>query len=149
MFRKSLIGLMIVAAAGCMPAPPAPPAPRTAMPVSASFGKTWDAVIDLFATRNIAIKTVNRSSGLIVAEPQTVSSADESLADCGQNIYHQQFRPSEAFWNVLVRGDSVSSTVRASVRFVSATSIAKECSSKGTWESDLERQVKTAAEAKR
>jgi hypothetical protein len=149
MLRKLLIGIVLCALAACMPAPPAPPAPRTAMSVNASFGKTWDSVIELFATRNIGIKTVDRSSGLIVAEVQRVVSQDASLADCGQNLYHQSFSPDLAYWNVLVRGDSTSSTVRANVRFTSSSSIAKECSSKGAWEFDLEQAVKAAAEAKR
>jgi hypothetical protein len=46
-----------------------PPVVREQTAVAASFGRTWDAVIDHFAERNISIRTMERSSGFIAAEP--------------------------------------------------------------------------------
>lgn len=95
--------------AGCSQ-PPAPPAPRSGTEVNGSFGKTWDAVIDFFSSKNIQIKTVDRASGLIVAEPATVASNDApGLADCG-TIMGAPIRATAATWNVLVRGDSTRAT---------------------------------------
>jgi hypothetical protein len=128
------------------------------MEVVAPFGKTWDATIDMFATRTIQIKTLDRSSGLIVAEPQTVSEYSD-FADCGSFMY-APIKPSAATWNVLVRGDSSKSTVRATVRFVSvranpmalsakAEPVTVDCSSNGSWETQFERAIKETAEKKK
>lgn len=151
---KSLGLCALIAVLGCASTPPAPPVPRTAVDVNASFGKTWDAVIDVFAARNISIKTLDRASGLIVAERQAVAPDEaRSLADCG-TAFGVQVRAEAAFWNVLVRGDSTHATVRATVRFTEGgegsriTSRETECSSRGGWESALEGRVKAAAEGK-
>jgi len=133
---------------GCATLPPAPPAPHTAVAVNAPFGKTWDAVIDVFAARNIAIKTLDRSSGLIVAEPQTVAASDaRDLADCGTAL-GIPLRADAATWNILVRGDSTHATVRATVRFIQSGTVVHDCSSRGVWETALETSVKDAAEGK-
>src|SRR5690242_4566928 len=108
--RRSVVALVLLAA--CQMTPPAPPAPRSGMEVSASFGKTWSAVIDVFAERNIPIKTIDRASGLVVAEPQGVPTRTDGLADCG-TIIGRPIYPDHATWNVLVRGDSARSTVKA------------------------------------
>ena len=138
----------VVLIAGCTPTMPAPPAPRTATPVSASFGKTWNAVVDQFAEQNIPIKTIDRASGLIVADPQRVSSGS-GIADCGSNGM-SALDPDEATWNVLVRGDSTSSTVKATVRFVitGLYGVMRECSTTGQWESAFEHRVKDIAEGR-
>ena len=180
--------LLVLMLAACAQQPvytgPKPAPAHNGTPVAASFGKTWDAVIDIFASKNISIKTVDRSSGLIVAEPQTISNTDPtyglSIADCGDlsggtmayESLNGPILPTSAFWNVLVRGDSSTSTVRATVRFVGLLHIrrnpsfgevmqggaaaqvhesseTKECESKGKWEPDLEKSVKAAAEAKK
>ncbi|HKT07798.1 MAG TPA: hypothetical protein VJR24_07885 [Gemmatimonadaceae bacterium] len=58
--------------------------------------------------------------------------------------------PLDATYNIVVRGDSASSTVRVTVLWVSAefskpaTTI--DCSTTGRWESDLEGAVKAKAE---
>lgn len=156
MLRKLLAGL-IIGVGACSTTPPAPPVPRSAVPVNASFGRTWDAVIGLFADRNIPIKTVDRSSGLIVAEAQAISASawSDSLADCGATTLGAHYRATAASWNVLVRGDSTRSTVKATVRFVAgnpsfpSANAGVECSSRGNWELALEQRVKSAAEEKR
>ena len=133
--------------------------PRSGTEVNGSFGKTWDAVIDFFSSKNIQIKTVDRASGLIVAEPATVASNDApGLADCG-TIMGAPIRATAATWNVLVRGDSTRATVKATVRFTyggqsegglfQQSSPIKDCSSRAVWEKDFEAGVKAAAEAKK
>ncbi len=129
--------------------PPLPVEPRDATSVDASMGATWDAVIDLFATRNIPIRTIERVSGIIAADLLTVDSANGlKWADCGSRG-HRQIAPNTAIPNVLVRGDSTSSTVRTSVRW-SRRSLKEgdlECSSKYVWERALEDDVKERSEA--
>src|SRR5919202_1864412 len=81
--------------------PPAPPVPRAApTEVAASFGKTWDAVIDELTSRNIPIKTVDRSSGLIATDPLTVASDIGDVADCGSDILAIKLVPTDATYNV-------------------------------------------------
>lgn len=71
--RKAAGTAMVLILSGCIKTTgPGEPVPRSAMPVSASFGKTWDAVIDVFAVKNIPIRTLERVSGLIAAEPSNV-----------------------------------------------------------------------------
>lgn len=157
MLRK-IVPLIAIAATACgQYVPPAPPAPRTATAVGASFNKTWETVVDAFAEQNIQIKTIDKASGIIAAEPQTLTTiAADSLADCGHSstgtaMQDKMARSESATWNVLVRGDSARATVKATVRFGFVSLLngsAYECSSNGRWERGFEQRVKAAAEAK-
>ncbi len=60
-----------------------PPAPRAATRVGATMGATWDAVIDLFAARNIPIRSIERVSGIIVTDILSVGDDGPRWADCG------------------------------------------------------------------
>lgn len=150
-----LVSLAIIVSCGSY-VPPAPPTPRPSTRVAASFDKTWAAVVDLFSERNIQIKTIDKASGVIAAEPQSAPNlVSDSLADCGHSTTGRGYSPSNgpasAVWNVLVRGDSASSTVRATVRFSFLSRLngqTYECSSTGRWETAFEQSVKTNAEGK-
>jgi hypothetical protein len=129
--------------------PPPPAEPRDATSVSASIDETWDAVIDLFATRNIPIRTIERASGIIATEGLSVDSADGlKWADCGQ-VGPRLIPANNAIYNVLVRGDSANSSVRATVRWgrLSSEEGDVECTSTYVWEHGLERDVQERAEA--
>lgn len=127
--------------------PPAAPAPSQGTPVSASFGRTWDAVIDHFAHRTIPIRTIDRGSGLIATETMAVGADGPRWADCGRQGV-KSYEPRTANYNVLVRGDSARATVLETIRFAS-TDVQDnpiECSTRGIWEQELEAAVKGAAE---
>ena len=126
--------------------PPPTPTPREASQVSASMGETWDAVIDLFAMRNIPIRTIERASGLIGTDPLLVGDEGKHWADCGAR--NGQVRgPNQATYNVRVRGDSNQATVRATVLWTRVTQDQSvECTSTYVWERELESGVKTRAE---
>jgi hypothetical protein len=154
--RRSLrtAALFAVATAGCV-TPPAPPKPRDATTVAAPMGKTWDAVIDAFAARNIPIHNMERVSGFIATDVLNVDrETGLASADCGTLMGVK--RPAErATYNVLVRGDSLSATVRATVRWSTLPSVsggglgvqpAIECSSLGVWEKSFEDSVRARAE---
>ena len=149
-----LAGVIVAFCTACHVTLPPPPAPRTATPVAASFGKTWDALISVLADRKILIQTLNRSSGLIIADAQPIAGKTDSIADCGTTALGTSYRANAASWNVSVRGDSTQSTIKATVRFVAGdptrtlNTAAVECSSRDTWEIALERGVKSAAETK-
>jgi len=145
---------------GCVPSyvpPQVSPVPRVGTEVSASFGKTWDAVVDVFSARNIGIKTVDISSGLIVAENATVRPEDaKQWADCGtlpgaspKSIAVASLTASVARYNILVRGDSSRTIVKATVQFLAPSmkmwANTDECQSRGVWEQAVEEQISIRA----
>jgi hypothetical protein len=159
---RSLAALVFLGTNGCaFYGPPAAPAPRAAIPVAAPFAVTWDALIDVFAERHIQIRAVDRASGVLVAEPLLIRDASDSAADCGRGKFLTATpTATDAVWNILVRGDSSSSSVKATVRFsrvdrgsigtsahteVDATT---DCESRGIWEAALEKSVKASAETR-
>ncbi len=135
--------------AGCSsPAyqPPPRPTPREASHVIASMGQTWDAVIDVFATRNIPIRTIERASGLIVTDALGVGNEGTAYASCG-TLGGKVLAPDRATYNVLVRGDSSEATVRTTVLWSrSEEPDVTECASTYLWERTLETDVKARAE---
>lgn len=138
--------------AGCATAiPPATAIERVAAPVAAPFAKTWEASVDAFADKNIGVRTIDRSSGLIVADPVALPFLSRNprtplaLADCGRNEFGYYEQPANATYNVRVRGDSVRSTVLVTVRWTMMSSTV--CTSTGVWEREFEKLVKAKAES--
>jgi hypothetical protein len=118
--------------------------------VRASAGQTWDAVVDLFAARDIPIRTSERAFGFVATEDLPVGAEGRTWADCGiLNSVH--VGPEHAIYNVLVRGDSASSSVKATVRwsYMAAKSGMIECSTSHAWEEAFEAEVKAHAEGPR
>jgi hypothetical protein len=142
------LALALALCAACLQyTPPAPPPPSEATNVRASFGQTWDAVIDEFADRNIPIRTIERASGLVATEQLTVPLSAAGDADCGRVGTYPPRAPTHAIYNVLVRGDSVRSTVKVTMRWMyiaEKTSI--ECSTRRRWEQALEDTARLRAE---
>lgn len=151
------------------PVPPGAAVTHDVTPVTASFGRTWDAVIDVFAAKNIPIKAMERASGFISAEQasiplQTREEADYALtlADCG-SVGRIQLIPATATYNVVVRGDSARSTVNVSVKYLNygarapamagrgtntMSPMARECATRGVFEGETEAAIKQRAEAR-
>jgi hypothetical protein len=148
--RIAVAALILQQGGSCASAPPAAPAQRQPTQVSASFGKTWDAVIDYFAENTVSIRSMDRASGFVAAEPVT-SEISPELADCGSTL-GTPFTANAATYNVLVRGDRTTAKVKATIRFVRVTSgtygSTIDCSSTGRWESRLEDRVKAQAEGR-
>lgn len=152
MRTSPLILAALALATACVPTPPAPAAPRAPDPVHASFGKTWDAVIDVFAAHDISIETLDRASGLIVPAARSLAAADKqtalSYADCG-TAFRTALLPTSAHYNVVVRGDSAASTVLVRAFYTNGTGAAMtDCSSTGRFEDAMEEQIKARAEGK-
>jgi hypothetical protein len=148
MKRSKLV--FVVSMAACMPQAAAPPTPHSAMSVNASYGKTWDAVIDTFASNTIPIKTLERASGFVAAEVTSVGTGKSEWADCGKVGFGIPVYPDAAFYNVRVKGDSLRSTVQVTVSWHGVVGKkAKDCSTKGVWETDFETAVRERAEGKR
>lgn len=137
----------LVASLGCgYKAPTPPPSPRNATEVTASFGRTWDAVVDEFADRNIPIRTIERASGLVATELLTILHDARSEADCG-TFNGRALSPTHAIYNVVVRGDSARATVKATTRWVRVNKDASiTCETTHRWEGALEERIKGRAE---
>jgi hypothetical protein len=146
MMRRPLAFLLLCVACNSYQAP-LPPAPRDATLVSASAGLTWDAVVDLFAARNIPIRTIERASGFVATDELSVGAEGRKWADCGK-LNSVRLGPERAIYNVLVRGDSASSSVKATVRWTySAAKLGViECATSHAWEEGFEAEVKAHAE---
>jgi hypothetical protein len=111
------------------------------------MGATWDAVIDMFAARNIPIRTIERVSGIIATDQLSVGEEGQSWAVCGDGN-GTTLSPNFAIYNVLVRGDSAKSRVMATVRWtLGSASSDVECASTRVWERELESAVKARAES--
>lgn len=137
--------------------PPAPVAPRTSTAISASFGRTWDAAIEAFASRGISIETLNRASGLIVPAGRAYAPLDDppygksKYADCGSKAMGMTVRPASVKYNVVVRGDSTRSSVQVRAFYLPDAAFAdgRSCESRGLFESDAEASIKAKAEQPR
>jgi hypothetical protein len=145
MSRAWPLGSAFLVLLSCTPAAP-PPAP-TASPINASFNQSWNAVIDVLAEYNIPVKTLDRSSGFVAAEVSALSIADLSeFSTCGGilDLMINKERYGIATYNILVRGDSSTSSVKTTARFVHG---ATTCGTKNVLESRVQEAVKTRAEA--
>jgi len=139
------VGAAIALCSAACAVAPAPAPQRAATPINASAGKTWDAVVDIFAERNIPIRNMERASGFIATEPMDVGLQDgEKWADCGGDIA-VRFGATRAAYNVLVRGDSTNATVRVTVLW-SRPNATNGCTTRGVWEPEFEALVKSRAE---
>ena len=123
--------------------------PAAATSVAAPFAKTWDVLIDEFATENIPIKTVDRASGIVASEMIRVAQVPHRIADCGREPVIGDLQPTNVSYNVLVRGDSGAASVRVNARWVhvdGATSI--DCATTGIWETAMQQRIRDRAEGR-
>jgi len=124
--------------------------PRDATPVNASAGRAWDAVVDVFAARQIPISTLERASGFMGTDQLEVRGNEaRRWADCGKFL-GLVFEARRATYNVFVRGDSTASTVMVTVRWVEGFAAddppEHECKTRNVLESELEAGIKLRAE---
>lgn len=164
---------IVAGLSGCFKyTPPSMRPIRSPSVIAAPFDSTWGAVISWFAERNIPIRTIEKASGIVVAEPsqfdirnreaildakgkqrRETSGAGQLMfgpplyADCGQIAGLPPIDPSSAVFNVRVTGDAKSSTFQVNVRFAGTQfsdpkSAAAQCVSTGRWESEIEAFVR-------
>lgn len=140
--------LATLALVGCATTPAAVAPVRAPTEVSASFGRAWDAVVDVFASRNIPIQNMDRSSGFISTPELAVDrAAGKAWADCG-TIMGMGIPPDRANYNVRVRGDSTRSSVQVTVFWKMEPAAATTCTSRGVWEGGAETDIKARAESR-
>lgn len=123
--------------------PPANLSTRSATAVAAPYDSTWATVVSYFADHNIAIRTIEKASGIIVADAaradllpnrawkldslgNTISVGGHPIpgpgvyADCGTYM-DAPIDPQSGAFNVRVLGDARQSTVRVNVRYLAAS----------------------------
>jgi uncharacterized lipoprotein len=147
--RRRLVLAMLPLAAACVPSYRGAPAtpPRSITDVQSSFGRAWDATIDVFGERNIPIKQLERASGFISTDPIALTREDQRAARGWASCSHG-VAPDEAVYNVIVRGDSTQSTVKVTVKWQRSRSrqLSEPCTSNRTWELCAEDDIKARAE---
>ena len=118
--------------------------------MAASFAKTWDAVIDVFAERNIPLRTLDRSSGF-AATDELGADGSARWADCGSDAIHGDVGPRHAIWNVRLKGDSAAALILVTARWwmfrgkgTNGTRI--DCVTTGAWERDAESAIRDRAQ---
>jgi hypothetical protein len=141
---------VILLISGCaQPRPPAPSPVREETVVNAGFAGTWDATIDHFAEDNIPISTIDRASGFIATTRLAVDRGTAAMAsDCGSGqglAAGIRVVATQAIYNVLVRGDEESSTVRVTASW-SNPEASWACTTTGVWETEMEGAIKRRAE---
>ena len=136
---------------------------RDAVEVTSSFGRAWDAVIDVFAEANKPIRTMERASGFIAAELATIpvyTSAQRtfahSLADCGYRgrlSTYRRRRSTTSWYGVTARTPRFKLTVRylsqngaTTTAPATATGTTVDCSTLGVLENMRESEIKARAE---
>jgi len=147
---KKLAPLLVVALSACATVPPAPAVVRSPMGIAAPMSRTWDAVIDVFASKNIPIANMDRSSGFIsTAEMSVPITPGQTWADCGTFIGRPQL-PSHANYNIRVKetGPTTSTVLVATFWKISSSAAGQtaQCTSTGKWETEAETEIKQRAE---
>jgi len=164
-FRSAALIAMTACTACTTMIPPGPPIPeRQPAVVSAPFDRTWEAAIDVFASANLPIETLDKASGLLVPRQAIYTAGDTSYADCGvlhpnSKEYREPIGPTNARFNVVVRGDQTKSTIqvraffRATPTVTTATAFNDtkviDCNTRGVFETQMERRIAEMAQRPR
>ena len=137
--KLSLIALVLLSIfAGCSRyRPPETRVVSNKTTFGVPFDKVWSAVVQIFAEFNLPLTTIDRSSGLIVADKVSVSP---EYVDCGRGA-EWVMTPGQVLgtYNVFVLGDTLGTTVSINMRFsryatVLGEPIKLECVSTGVFE---------------
>jgi len=165
--HKPVLTIVTLLLTGCLSAyeyrPPTIVAPVREVTIAVPFENTWQALIDVFAQNQIPIRTIDRSSGLLVADPLrfnlrnfsssytgkmgSLVTSDYLYADCG-NASTVKYNPTFARFNAQVRQRGDSSVLRVNVsyewtpgtdfeRSIESQVERKVCISTGKWESEI------------
>jgi hypothetical protein len=155
--RCGMVLMAVASAAACTPGyqvpPPAPERPP--VPVAAPFDRTWDAAVEVFVRRNLRFGTLEKNSGLIVAEPLPVALTDSpKWATCA--TYSDMFGTKTGYvagrveFSVLVRSSVGGSTVLTIAHWINEPVAPGEpavtCTTRNVWEAALDGDIKSAAE---
>ncbi len=130
------------------------PADRSPRSVAASFDRTWDAAVDVFAANGLSVVTANKASGVLASGVSVYSkeNPDSTLADCGTEYpktpeWRKPLAVLNGRVNVVIRSDREGSTVLARAFFNSSITPGEiiECPSRGTLEARIEQAIANRA----
>jgi hypothetical protein len=156
---RAFVLLALVAVVGCIPTGYAPPTvvpvERPPQPVAASFDRTWNAAVELFARENIPIEAPDRASGVLTSRDviYTTGAKDTvaAYADCGIDYpntpeWRAPRLPRRARFTAVIKGDSSRSSILVRAFFFrfdehSATHDDIACPTRGTFESRTEKAI--------
>ena len=147
---RPVAALALLALAACPPVQrPGTPTPPAAAEIAAPVARTWDAAADVLAERNLPVRTMDRASGFMSTDQMAVEGRDaKRWADCGA-VLGTRSEADRATYSVLVRGDSVRSTARVTVRWTQGGRGGEElveCTTRGTLEAEVQAAIKARAE---
>ena len=131
---------------------PEPPVARepeqSSTPVAASVDATWQAVLDVLASRGIPVRTLDREGGRIVTGPIAADpTRGPTWGDCGRVVEAWESKPTKGEVTVLARSQGLGSAIRVTTRWTATTwDVTQQCDARGSWEQELEREVKQKAE---
>lgn len=148
--KKSILALAVAAAVSACASAPETFDVKSSEEVQADFDKTWQAVIATFAENTIPIKTLEKDSGLIVAEQSLVSyQSMEQIASCGTGSFVEVPSTGIATYNVFVRPvNAIVTKVQVNTKFAMQfrdtynNFRVQDCNSRGTIESNILQSIK-------
>lgn len=106
--RFGIIAALVISAGACATAPTYTDVQRSRV-IDQPFDQTWDNVVEFFATNSIAIRNIDKDSGLLVAEQQYVgyvSPTFDAWASCGRPGFPEVTESRSVNLNVLARPDA-------------------------------------------
>lgn len=155
------VGLMMAVGvsflAGCASYPP----PKETVPNSrnygSSYGDVWDSVLAAFSELNIQVKSMDKETGSIVAEDETIELRqfklgryDSNYCFCGKPEQYHFFRGLVGEHTIsVVRGNKVQTTVKIDASFRASVESGERftgwypCPTKGVFEPLFLEQVKS------
>jgi hypothetical protein len=136
--------LLLLLLSACMTLPP--PVEREPTVVAANFDATWNAVIDMFASRNVPISTMDKNSGFIASNNLQAGAAGYPPVYVCVTEFGMQVPASLATYNVVVRPVGDRTTVKTTISWQGAG--LNRCATTGEWENTFETAVKTKAEGR-
>ena len=148
--KKTIFALAVAGVVSACASPPETFDVKSSEQVQADFDKTWQAVIATFAENTIPIKTLEKDSGLIVAEQSLVSyQSMEEIASCGSGSFVEVPSTGIATYNVFVRPiNAIVTQVQVNTRFAMQfrdtynNSRVQDCNSRGTIEGNILQSIK-------
>ena len=121
-----MVPLMLMACSGCATQQIASQPIPDSRAYSASFDKTWGALISVLAERGLDIETSDKSSGLLTTRPYALASASKSGGpNVPTEVWRVAYKPFSMFgmWNsveyklnVLVTQEEAGSKVKITTR---------------------------------
>lgn len=161
-----LVGLLSFSASCAQPfiaSPSTIPAALAPVAIAAPFDRTWDATVSWFTEQSVPIKTIDKSSGLIVAMSDGTGLKNKPMekawlepkgyltyADCGARN-GRLYDPTAATYSVHVTKAGEVSRLQVTIRYeqdgAGVGNRFAVCSSTGKREAEIFAVVKQRAEA--